>query len=271
MTPYPQEGYFLRFYFWLDLLSTGTMVLDLVWVSDLMSIGQASNATNVIQIARAGRVSKLGARTARFIRIIRLMRMLRLYKNASVAMTSDQENKRVSLVKGAEPGRRVSEVGIHRVVIQEDCMKEDCIIEEEVRPPREECIQVEQPTMEKWEFDKPELKRNKFKLPPIKRPQKVELEEFDKSPKAAADKPPQPPQPAPDFQPSENSQKKVDDQEDLSYEGPADTKVGNRLKDEIQKNIILMVLLVLLSIPMFTSDTWIEQATVYNRGINQLQ
>lgn len=55
------------------------------------------------------------------------------------------------------------------------------------------------------------------------------------------------------------------------YEGPADTKVGNKLKDEIQKNIILMVLLVLLSIPIFTSDTWIEQISVYSRGINQLE
>lgn len=59
--------------------------------------------------------------------------------------------------------------------------------------------------------------------------------------------------------------------EDPSLKIPIETKVGTKLKDEIQKNIILMVLLVLISVPMFTSDTWIEQATVYNRGINQLQ
>jgi hypothetical protein len=32
-----KEGYFLRYYFWLDLISTVSMAFDLVWVNALIS------------------------------------------------------------------------------------------------------------------------------------------------------------------------------------------------------------------------------------------
>ena len=35
-----KDGYFLRFYFWLDLISTLTMLLDLTWITQLISGGQ---------------------------------------------------------------------------------------------------------------------------------------------------------------------------------------------------------------------------------------
>lgn len=34
-----KEGYFLGYYFWLDLISTATMILDLMWVSQLLNGG----------------------------------------------------------------------------------------------------------------------------------------------------------------------------------------------------------------------------------------
>lgn len=125
-------------------------------------------------------------------------------------------------------------------------------------------------------MEKAEIKRNKFKLPPlvlVKRPMKgVEVEE-ERPPKSSEKKLP----PAVIEQvahlPSEHtsSVKKVGSDDVMNLEIPVETKVGSKLKDEIQKNIILMVLLVLISIPLFTSDTWIETSTVYNRGIYQLQ
>lgn len=78
-----KEGYFLRYYFWLDLVSTLTMILDLVWINDLMNGGDFQNATNVVKIARASRASKIGAKSTKLIRILRLIRVLRLYKTAS--------------------------------------------------------------------------------------------------------------------------------------------------------------------------------------------
>jgi len=79
-----KEGYFLRFYFWLDLISTLTMILDLSWINDLLSgSGGLQTATSIVKIARASRVSKIGARSMKLIRLLRLIRVLKLYKSAS--------------------------------------------------------------------------------------------------------------------------------------------------------------------------------------------
>lgn len=78
-----KEGYFLCYYFWLDLVSTLTMILDLVWMNDLINGGGFQNATNVVKVARASRASKIGAKSTKLIRILRLIRVLRLYKTAS--------------------------------------------------------------------------------------------------------------------------------------------------------------------------------------------
>jgi len=77
----------------------------------------------------------------------------------------------------------------------------------------------------------------------------------------------------PPTQPSDQSSsaKKVQSDDGADFKGPIETKVGIKLKYEIQKNIILTVMLVLVSVPLFTSDTWINSTTVYNRGVNQLQ
>lgn len=74
----------MSYYFWLDLISTLTMVLDLVWISQLLTGGNGvQSAASIAKVARASRASKIGARATKLIRIIRLIRFLKLYKNAS--------------------------------------------------------------------------------------------------------------------------------------------------------------------------------------------
>lgn len=68
-----QREYFLSFFFWLDVISTGTMVFDLMWIN---VGGSAGVATNIVQIARAGKASRIGARSARMIRIVKLIKMV---------------------------------------------------------------------------------------------------------------------------------------------------------------------------------------------------
>ena len=80
-----KENYFLGFYFWLDIFSTSTMILDLIWIEQLMSGGNGGiqTAATVAKVARASRASKIGAQATKLIRIIRLVRFLKLYKTAS--------------------------------------------------------------------------------------------------------------------------------------------------------------------------------------------
>jgi hypothetical protein len=66
----------------MDLISTLSMLLDLVWISALIVDGGIETASKVVRIARASRASKIGANSTKLIRIIRLIRILRLYKTA---------------------------------------------------------------------------------------------------------------------------------------------------------------------------------------------
>jgi hypothetical protein len=74
----------MGYYFWLDLVSTLTMILDLTWINQLLTGGSGlKTAASVAKVARASRASKIGAKATKLIRIIRLIRFLKLYKTAS--------------------------------------------------------------------------------------------------------------------------------------------------------------------------------------------
>lgn len=78
-----KEGYFLKYYFWLDLISTFTMILDITWFQAIIVSGGYQNASKVVKIARASRASKIGANSTKLIRVLRLIRLLKMYKHAS--------------------------------------------------------------------------------------------------------------------------------------------------------------------------------------------
>lgn len=94
-----RDDYWLSFYFWLDIISTISLIFDIGWIMDLLvgdvsQSGQSSSNGNNVQqatkMARAGRGARIGtkaARLARIIRLIRLLRIVKLYKSANLAMT----------------------------------------------------------------------------------------------------------------------------------------------------------------------------------------
>jgi hypothetical protein len=75
-----RQTYFLTFFFWLDLVSTISMIPDIGFIWNAM-IGeggnkQAKTTTSVAKTSRAGRIT----RVIRVIRLIRLIRIVKLYK-----------------------------------------------------------------------------------------------------------------------------------------------------------------------------------------------
>ena len=71
------DEYFLSFFFWLDLVSTLSLIPDIGWIWDnITNVQSADNATSLAKTSRAGRVT----RVIRVIRLIRLIRIVKLYK-----------------------------------------------------------------------------------------------------------------------------------------------------------------------------------------------
>mmetsp|Transcript_9885 Transcript_9885/g.14650 ORF Transcript_9885/g.14650 Transcript_9885/m.14650 type:complete len:641 (-) Transcript_9885:1140-3062(-) len=66
------------FYFWLDLLATLSMILEIPWMSPSSLEGEGDAGS--LDSARAGKASKAGAKAAKIIKIVRMVRLVRLVK-----------------------------------------------------------------------------------------------------------------------------------------------------------------------------------------------
>ncbi len=95
---YAKNGYTNSFYFWLDLISTLTLLLDVGWISDaIFGTGSSTNsALSGATIARAARASKIGSKAGRIVRILRLIRLIRIVKfyKATEKLKEDKLNKK---------------------------------------------------------------------------------------------------------------------------------------------------------------------------------
>jgi len=67
--------FFGGFYFWLDVISTASMIFDVHWLDVLDESGQAGLARS----ARMSRATK-GARVVRLARLLRLVRVVKLFR-----------------------------------------------------------------------------------------------------------------------------------------------------------------------------------------------
>lgn len=83
-------GYFISFYFWLDFISTISLITDIepLWnliIGEKTLTGkQKETESDTGELARGSRGARIGTRAGRIVRVIRLIRLVRivkLYKN----------------------------------------------------------------------------------------------------------------------------------------------------------------------------------------------
>lgn len=115
LTSLSKDDYFLSFFFWLDLISTLSILLDIGWISNaIYGSGGTSSVQSTASLARAGRASKIATRAGRIIRIMRLIRLVKLYKHAQQALIEKEKKllhekaEKEKQEKGIETARRNS-------------------------------------------------------------------------------------------------------------------------------------------------------------------
>merc|ERR1712054_574354 len=92
LSVYGLGDYFNSFFFWLDVLSTATLVFDIGWMKNaVLGTGGGIGLANSGQLARAAKSAKAGLRAARIIRIVRLIRLLRIVKLFKASQASNPE------------------------------------------------------------------------------------------------------------------------------------------------------------------------------------
>lgn len=109
-----KDGYLFAYHFWLDLISSLSLVLDLRWVNDAMNGSSSKGSSALGGLPLIGRVSRL-------LRVVRLVRISKLYKTLNIV-----ENKRGTRNDGSQAshssrdskvGRMMSAIATKTVII----------------------------------------------------------------------------------------------------------------------------------------------------------
>jgi len=96
-----QPDYLGSFFFWLDLISTLSIITDIPPIMDAMTgagggtdaEGGEDDAGDAASLARASRGARIGTKAGRMTRVIRLIRLIRvvkLYKSATQAQVKEE-------------------------------------------------------------------------------------------------------------------------------------------------------------------------------------
>lgn len=95
-----KDDYLGSFFFWLDVLPSGTLILDLTMVADALFCNNVDGGSAL----KSGRAGRAGARAGRTVRIIRLIRLVKVYKMYAIAQQKREESKRGSVTDPGEEG-----------------------------------------------------------------------------------------------------------------------------------------------------------------------
>jgi len=111
-------GYFPNFYFWLDLISTLSLIPDsgVIDLDDLFPDAEAGATTGTDAI-KAGRASK-AARATRVIRLVRLVRMVRIVKLYKMHAGDEEEvvNDKVE-IEPTKVGKKLNEMTTRKLIL----------------------------------------------------------------------------------------------------------------------------------------------------------
>jgi hypothetical protein len=75
-------GYPFSFFFWLDLISTLSIIMDVNLFTDILYDNSGGSTQQLNIILAQSKASRAAARTVRIMKIFRLARIVKIYKSA---------------------------------------------------------------------------------------------------------------------------------------------------------------------------------------------
>jgi hypothetical protein len=265
LTFYAKDDYRWSFFFYLDAISTLTLLLDVVWVSNEIFGDESAgaNAKSAASFAKTARASRIGTRASRLVRIIRLIRLVRvvkLYKGGKQAEVKNADSRKMKRSKSKKRGLENpsnNHLGVGSLRIPDGSnMSNDNSPEpspRQAKGARDAARKSVQPSsygdmqpngsgaLSKKSRDLSEPPSNSSKIE-----SDLDAKEFGQ-----------------DFI------REIDDEiriEDLLKE----TNVGKQLSDLTTKRVIILILSIMISIPILTIDTYWPEYSSYQSGLQNL-
>lgn len=230
-----REGYFLGFFFWLDLISTVSLITDIGWIWDEITGTSDSNAEDAQQaskLARGSRGAKIGSRAgriARVIRLIRLIRVVKLYKSANYTMMQGKEDDK--------PQHRKSLSTVNEPLIAPKELGEPSVLGGDgigfSRNARE---------------DETLIRLNRMNNTAAG----THFEDF----RQAYDE--------------DDELELPEAEEEENFDVPQESKVGKKLSDLTTRRTIILVLAMLFSVPLFSESTYLQDPDPFTISLTML-
>lgn len=118
---YSRPAYRFSFYFYLDCLSTLSLLADIGWVWERLMASFSSNSEQNRRIQEAGKLSRASTQTPRVVRIVRLIRLIRLtklYRHAKLAtQTTEGTAPDLALPKETRIGQKLLDLTTKRLIV----------------------------------------------------------------------------------------------------------------------------------------------------------
>lgn len=113
--------YFLSFFFWMDVLGTLSIIMDIGWIADEF-MPRDSDLSRRGSLLRAARAAKIGARYGRLMRLLKVVKFFRFLPCFSDAATDEPEPtmsavRRVSMELSEVLSRRVAALVMLLVIV----------------------------------------------------------------------------------------------------------------------------------------------------------
>ena len=249
---YADPEYVFGFFFWLDLVSTLSLLLDIGWISDVIfdtSTSDANKAKNATQLARAARASRIGTRAGRIVRIIRLIRLLRIVK----LYKAEQK----VAANGAPGIKRTESKSKHRKNITDSPNNEHSLADHGSQSKhwdKKSGSQMVGSRKSNSHFDS-------GRKPVHQTPSSVVSQYSSHTIN-------------PSYSPNQNHLfGDSDPDEELTIDASEfqETNVGKRLTDSTTKKVIVIVLSILISVPIFSPDTYIKRISYKDSALDNFK
>ena len=107
--------YLWGFYFWIDLVSTLSILMEIPMVMDPLTGEMGGASGSSAEMAKAGKAGRVGTKASKVIRIVRLVRMVRVVKLYKMHNGADDAMQDTSL-EPSSVGKKLTEITTQRLI-----------------------------------------------------------------------------------------------------------------------------------------------------------
>ncbi|CAD8077335.1 unnamed protein product [Paramecium sonneborni] len=242
ITSIVRQEYLNSFFFWLDIISTISQILDITLFNIAVGLEGSVSAKQGSDLKQANKASKTSSKAIRVVRLVRLIRIVKLYKAVNYQRELSLKRSKtklntITLMKNPNQSQIYPQNEDRNEPLQQGLREIPHF------PSMKEHPMQQKDQMNNWtsvidNYDQGNSNEHRHSYNQIL-PESHYIQQL---------------------QQNEEVERKIEEIEDNEYKQKKESRVSQRLSDSTTKKVTLLVILLLLIMPLFSSDYYFEQS-----------